>query len=254
MNPERSINEETLAVLCDGARLSGGACIPGEAVGTVVLLHGIPSVNPPDPGDAGYPGLARDFAARGWTAVWADMRAVRKSPGYFSIEGWVRDVRAIVDAARALGDAATGPLAIVGSSAGGAVAVEAVARGAPVDALVLLAAPAAWVSFADAPKAGLKRVTKEAGMAVHPEVVRDPTAWAAEFDGVAPERSIKSVRVPIFVVHGTADDVVPVDHGRRIAEASGRADLHILEGAGHQLRREPGIVDLVDEWLRRRLS
>jgi pimeloyl-ACP methyl ester carboxylesterase len=186
-------------------------------------------------------------------AVWADLRAVRKSPGYFSIGGWVRDVRAIVDAARTLGDGAHGPLTVVGSSAGGAVAVEAVARGAPVDALVLLGTPAAWVSFAAEPSAGLLRVTEEAGMAVHPDVLRDPTAWAAEFDDVTPERSIKSVRVPVLVAHGSDDDVVPVDHARRIAEASGRAEVRILDGAGHQLRREPGIVDLVDEWLRTRL-
>jgi alpha-beta hydrolase superfamily lysophospholipase len=224
-----------------------------EVLGTVVLLHGIPSVNPPDPDDTGYPGFAQDFARKGWAAVWADLRAVRKSPGYFSIEGWVRDVRAIVDAARALGDGPRGPLAVVGSSAGGAVAVEAVARGAPVDALVLLGTPAAWVSFAAEPAAGLLRVTEEAGMAVHPDVLRDPKAWAAEFDSVTPERSIKSLRVPVLVAHGTDDDVVPVDHARRIAEASGRAEVRILEGAGHQLRREPGIADLVDEWLRTRL-
>lgn len=253
MANEPAVSEQPLAVLCDGGRLAGGACIPSDPMGTVVLLHGLPSVNPPDPDDSGYPGFARSFAEKGWAAVWADMRAVRRSPGYFSIEGWVRDARAIVDAARALRDVPPAPLALIGSSAGGSVSVEAVARGAPVDALVLLAAPAAWVSFEAVPAAGLRRITEEAGMAVHPDVVADPAAWAAEFDSVTPERTIKSVRVPVLVVHGTADDVVPVDHARRIGDASGRADVRILEGVGHQLRREPGMVDLVDEWLRRRL-
>jgi alpha-beta hydrolase superfamily lysophospholipase len=144
MTNEPPVSEQSLGVLCDGGRLAGGACIPSDAVGTVVLLHGLPSVNPPDPDDTGYAGFARAFAAKGWAAVWADMRAVRDSPGYFSIEGWVRDARAIVDAARALRDVPPGPVALIGSSAGGAVSVEAVARGARVDALVLLAAPAAW--------------------------------------------------------------------------------------------------------------
>lgn len=253
MGVEDQLSEQPLAVLCDGTRLSGGACVPENAAGTVVLLHGIPSVNPPEPGDTGYQGLAREFARRGWTAVWADMRAVRKSAGYFSIEGWVRDARAIVDAARALPGADGARLALVGSSAGGAVSVEATARGAPVDALVLLASPAAWVSFAAAPRQAVRRIAKEAGMALHADVLGDPTAWAAEFDGVTPERSIKSIRVPTLVVHGTADDVVPVDHARRIGDASGRADVEIIEGAGHQLRRDPAVVELVDEWLRKRL-
>ena len=252
MATEPELHEQPLAVVCDGIRLAGGASVPEHPIGTVVLLHGIPSVNPPDPDDTGYPGLAREFARRGWASVWADMRAVRKSGGYFSIEGWVRDVRAIVDAARAL-PGANGPLALVGSSAGGAVSVEATARGAPVDALVLLASPAAWLSFAADPKAGVRRVTEDAGMALDPDVLADPVAWAAEFDVVTPERSIKSVRVPTLVVHGPDDDVVPVDHARRIGDASNRAEVRIVSGAGHQLRREPAVVDVVDDWLRRTL-
>ena len=91
-------------------------------------------------------------------------------------------------------------------------------------------------------------------MALSPEVLADPSQWLAEFLTVTPERTIASVRVPTLVVHGTNDDVVPVDHAQRIADAAGAVDLRILEGAGHQLRREPGTVELVDEWLRRVLA
>src|ERR687896_1085645 len=94
--------EWPLEVSSDDLRLAAGACVPDEPVGLIVLLHGIPSVNPPDPGDEGYPGLARRFASSKWLAVWADMRARGRSPGHFSIEGWVRDARAIVEQARAL--------------------------------------------------------------------------------------------------------------------------------------------------------
>lgn len=243
-----------LAVVCDGNRLAGGAWVPEGAFGTVVLLHGIPSIAPPAPDDTGYRGFGHAFAERGWTAAWADMRAVRDSPGYFSIEGWVRDARAIVDAARALPGAAERPLALVGSSAGGAVSVEAVARGAPVDALVLLASPATWVSFASGAGSGVRRITDDAGMTLAPEVLADPSSWLAEFATVVPEKTIASVGVPTLVVHGTNDDVVPVDHARRIADGARSADLRIVEGAGHQLRREPGTVELVDDWLRRVLG
>lgn len=248
------VKEKALLVTCDGLRLSCGSAIPDEARGVVVLLHGIPSTSPSDSADAGYPGLARDLAARGWAAVWADMRAVRESEGFFSIEGWVRDAESVVAAAYSLPIAAELPLALIGSSAGGAVAAEAVRRGAPADALALLAAPASWISFADDPDRGLKRITEEAGMAVSPEVVDDPVAWALEFEGVTTESSIKDVRIPTLIVHGTADDVVPVDHARRISVKAPQAEVHLLAGAGHQLRRDPAAMSVVFDWLDRTLG
>ena len=247
--------ERALPVTCDGYRLSCGSALPESAKGIVVLLHGIPSISPKDPDDLGYPGLARDFAADGWASVWADLRAVRESEGFFSIEGWVRDAESVVAAACSLPEAAKLPLAIVGSSAGGAVATEAVRRGAPVDALALLAAPASWLSFVgDDPGQGVKRITEEAGMRLAPEVIDDPVAWALEFEGVTTESSIKGVEVPVLIVHGTADDVVPVDHATRIAERASNAQLELIEGGGHQLRRDKRATDAVLAWLHKTLT
>jgi pimeloyl-ACP methyl ester carboxylesterase len=248
------VHERSLAVLCDGLRLSCGAYVPEEPKAIVVALHGIPSVAPPDPDDEGYPGLARRFAAEGWLAVWADMRATRGSPGYFSIEGWVRDVRAVIDAARAIEGAAGLRVGVVASSAGGAVSVEATKRGAPVDALVLLAAPASWISFAGDTDEAVRRITEEAGMDLADEVLDDPSGWANEFETVVAEKSIVSLQVPVMIVHGTADDVVPVDHAYRLADRARRGELFVIEGAPHQLRREPGVVELVLDWLARRLA
>lgn len=240
-----------LSIVCDGLRLAGGAFVPPEPRGIVVLLHGIPSSAPPDPDDEGYPGLARQFSDRGWAAAWAEMRGVRSSQGHFSIEGWVRDARAIVDAARTLEGAQGLSLALVGSSAGGCVSVEATKRGAPVDALALLAAPAAWVSFAGDPASAVRRITEEAGMPLAKETLADPTAWAAEFETVVTESSIVDVKVPTLVVHGTADDVVPVDHATRISDRARKVELKIIEGAEHQLRRDERAIAAVLDWLDR---
>ena len=237
-----------LEAVSDGLRLDAGIEVPDGARGTAVLLHGIPSVAPPAPDDLGYPGLAARFALEGWAAAWGDMRAVRKSPGYFSIEGWVKDALAIVDSARAA-SGVDGPVVLLGSSAGGAVSTEAVRRGAPVDALVLLAAPAEWLSFADDPAMGVLRIQAGAGMELAPETIEDPAQWAVEFDDVTTEISVAGVRVPVLVVHGTADDVVPVEHAPRIAAAAPGAQLEIVEGAGHQLRRNERAVALVLRWL-----
>lgn len=248
------MDEISLPVICDGVRLAAGGYLPDEPRGSVLLLHGIPSVTPPDADDEGYPGLARRFAEEGWAAAWVDMRGVRASKGFFSIEGWVRDAGAVVDAMRGTEGFSGLPLALVGSSAGGAVACELVARGAPADALVMLAAPATWVSFAVDAGAAVTRITQDAGMSVSPDVQADPTVWADEFTSVSTERAISKVRVPTLIVHGTADDVVPVDHAELLGERAPRADVRVLQGAGHQLRRDEEAMELVFGWLTRKLG
>ena len=241
-----TVEERIVEVRSDDIDLFCRAIVPSDHRGVVVLLHGIPSIAPPEPGDLGYAGMARSFADRGWASVWTDMRAVRESGGFFSIEGWVRDATAVVNAATELSD---GFLALIGSSAGGSVSAEVTRRGAPVDALGLLAAPAAWLSFASDPAIGLKRITEEAGMAVDPDVLVDPTAWAAEFDSVTTMDAVADVHVPILIAHGTADDVVPVDHARYIADRKPDARVEIIEGAGHQLRRDERALRIVFDWL-----
>ena len=245
---------ETFEVVSDGHRLNAGLVVPDKPKGLAVLLHGIPSINPPEPGDTGYPGLAERFAGQGWAALWVDMRAVRGSEGYFSIEGWVRDLKATLEAARR--DARLEGLrtVIVGSSAGGAVATNAVRHGAPVEGLALLAAPASWVSFAGEPREGLRRIVEEAGMEVAPEVHADPQAWADEFSAVTTVTAISDVRIPILIVHGTSDSVVPVGHANVLAEAAPSAELRVIEGAEHQLRKEPEAIDAVLEWMGRTLA
>lgn len=246
--------ERPLAIVCDGVRLAGGIVVPDEPRGSCVLLHGIPSILPPELGDTGYPGLATRFAAEGWAAAWVDMRAVRSSKGSFSIEGWVRDARTTIDAVRSTEGTHGLPVALIGSSAGGAVACEIAARGAPIDALAMLAAPASWSWFAADPVAGAQRIAQDSGMVLSEEVLGDPTAWAAEFDAVSPERSIAKVKVPTLIIHGTADDVVPVHHAELLRERAPRAEVRIIEGASHHLRTDETALETLFDWLDRTLA
>jgi len=55
--------------------------------------------------------------------------------------------------------------------------------------------------------------------------------------------------LPVLVVHGTADPVFPVEHGRALAAAIPGARLLELEGMGHQLPPEPTWDRFVDALL-----
>lgn len=248
-----TVTETRFPVTSDDLELSAGLALPDEPRGGVLLLHGIPSVSPPTPDDTGYAGLARRFAGEGWATVWLSMRGAKDSPGYFSIDGWVRDAVAAIANLRAADFMDGLPLVVVGSSAGGVVATEATRRGAPVDVLVLLAAPATWVTFAADGSAAVARIEQESGMAVAPSVVAEPAEWADEFERITTESAIGELEVPILIVHGTDDDVVPVEHAARLGEAAPDAKVVLLDRGLHQLRRDDRALNEVLLWLNRTL-
>ena len=59
------------------------------------------------------------------------------------------------------------------------------------------------------------------------------------------------IDVPVLIVHGDRDTVIPVAHGRRLASlaSSGRVTLVVLEGAGHNDLADHGAMDRVVAWL-----
>ena len=62
-----------------------------------------------------------------------------------------------------------------------------------------------------------------------------------------------AVRAPVLIVHGEADPLVPVENGRRTAEAIPGASLLVLAQMGHDLPRAlwPEIVDAITETARK---
>jgi len=52
--------------------------------------------------------------------------------------------------------------------------------------------------------------------------------------------ALASVTVPTLVIHGTADSLVPVEHGKDTADAIPGAQLLLIEGMGHDLPHTQG--------------
>jgi pimeloyl-ACP methyl ester carboxylesterase len=52
-----------------------------------------------------------------------------------------------------------------------------------------------------------------------------------------PQRALSSISAPTLVIHGTADPLFPLPHGRELAGAIPAARLLVLGGAGHGIER-----------------
>lgn len=117
---------------------------------------------------------------------------------------------------------------VIGHSVGAGAAILAAARNPGIDAVVAVSGFAdIWEVMRDGTSIG--RLP-----APGPRAIR----WAMErvlgrpLDEIAPERVAASLQCRVLVVHGERDEIIPVDHGRRVAGAA-EADLIVIPGAGH---------------------
>lgn len=190
----------------DGLELCFWAAEPLPAWPTLVLFHGRAG------NAADRAPLLAPFAEAGYGVVLAEYRGYGGNPGAPSEAGFLLDARAHLDwVAAAWGEASP---VVCGESIGSGVAV-AVAAERPVRALVL---DAPYTSVADL-AAAMYRWLPARRLLRH------------QFDSLS---RMPTVRAPILVLHGDADDMIPPEHGRRVAAAAGGpAEFVLLPGAGH---------------------
>lgn len=137
---------------------------------------------------------------------------------------------------------------VVGHSMGGAAAVLAAARGAPVHGVVTVAAPAdvLEVTADHLSDRGLPGALMVA--ALRPfwrRRVGEP------FHHLVPERKMGAIRHPVMVIHPEMDRRVGVAHALRLAGAAG-TKAHIIGGAGHtDVLAHPETVGWVLDFLER---
>lgn len=173
-----------------------------------------------------------------------DLRSHGKSQakeyGGLSLSRWAADLAAVLDACHV-----TVPVVLIGHSLGGVVALEfALTYPTRVAGLVLLATSsrvspagtAAWTARADAMQAR--------GDASSAAAIRALSSY--NFDG-----RLTEVDVPVLVVHGDADPLVPWRAAPAMAQRLPRANLAIVPGADHDVLRSTVARDVLVWWLQR---
>lgn len=194
--------------------------LPAEADeqrGRVLLVHGWNAAS------SDWALVARKLAARGMQVFVADM------PGHGAARGRTSSLPRFVRALEAI-DREHGPFDVwVGHSMGANAALTAMARGARVGRLVLVAAlvrpQRALRGFA----AGFG-LTPAATQAYLRSIER---AEAMPLDEVDAERNAARVATPTLLIHDVRDKVIPFADAQALAAALPAASLMRTEGHGH---------------------
>ncbi|MCU1426488.1 MAG: Alpha/beta hydrolase family [Actinomycetia bacterium] len=229
------------------ARPPGVARVPG-----LLLLAGFPR----GPGGAANVGntyrslvdrIARDA---GWAALTFTFRGTGTSEGDFSIEGWLADVRAALNALLARNDVSGVWLA--GFRLGGTLAVVSAADDDRVRGIATFASPATLKTWVREP-AWFLQYAHDTGVLPTEGYPPDPQAWTHAISALDPLAAAARIPPrPWLLVHGSADDVVPVSNARELAAAADeQVELRIVQNGPHRLRHDPRAIALLLGWLDR---
>jgi len=240
----------------DGLNLVGELHIPsGDKVHPgLCICHGIPAVRP-DPTDRGYTLLAQRFCHAGFTTLIFNFRGAGKSEGNLDILGWSRDLKAALDFLYSLKEVDKTRFCLLGFSGGAAVSVYAAAHDSRVSLLVTCACPADFRSLSQGETAidNIQRF-RQIGVIRDNDFPPSIEEWERGFETISPIRWIHKISpCPLLLVHGDADEVIPLDHAYKLyRKAKEPKELKIIPGGKHKMRLEEAAMAFVMDWLKAR--
>jgi acylglycerol lipase len=248
----------------------------GEPRAVVVLAHGASEHG------GRYAWTGEQLNARGYAVYAIDHRGHGKSAGGRAVidrmGNAVEDLHTLVE--RAGGAHPGRPLVLLGHSMGGCVALAYTEEHEDaLDALVLsgplavleAASPAqrivGRVLSAVAPSLGVVAIDSTA-VSRDPQVVTDYDDDPLNYHGKLPARTVAELskaiegfpeavtrfKLPLLVMHGTADRLVPIAGGEMVAERAGSEDKTFkrYDGLFHEILNEPErqqVVNDMADWL-----
>jgi pimeloyl-ACP methyl ester carboxylesterase len=230
-------------------RMSNSSARP--VVGHVlVLVHGLPRLAGMGRQAAGLlPELAEHVSNEsGWLVATGTLSGVGGSTGTFSATKWREDLATILDRV-AQGEPR---VSLAGFGFGGALALAAAASDGRVRGVATFAAPAHLAAWCASPEE-IHRAVQVSGVVGNERDLLAPEALYQDILDINPMEAIAALPPRrLLIGHGTDDvEVPPSDARDLVAAADGRAELRLIQGAGHQLRADPRMVATLLGWLDR---
>ena len=221
----------------NGVTLKGWRCASSAAThrGTVIYLHGIAD----NRGSA--TGIIDRFTRQGFDVIAYDSRAHGESEGEACTYGVFekRDLGKVVDTVSG------GPVVLIGTSLGAAVALQEAAEDPRITAVV------AAETFSD-----LRTVARERApfFFTQPAIERSfrlAEEWAKfDVDAASPVAVANRISAPVLLIHGAADTETPPSHSERVfAALRGPKRLILVPGAGHNASLRTDVWTEIDRWI-----
>jgi pimeloyl-ACP methyl ester carboxylesterase len=230
------LNCEAVTYQGSGVNLEGWCCeAVGRRRGTLVYLHGFADSR------GGGAGIMESFRERGFDVVAYDSRAHGESGGEAVTYGYFEkeDLRRVLDTLR------PGPVVLLGSSLGAAVALQLAAEDRRVSAVV------AAETFSDLRTIVTERAPFFCPAGIVSRAIEHAGAEAGfPVDAASPIEAARRITCPVLMIHGEADRDTGPDHTKRVFEAlTGPKRLILVAGAGHSQSLQGDTWREVEDWI-----
>lgn len=196
--------------------------------------------------------LAEALSKRGWPCLRISFSGNGKSGGRFEDSTITKECGDLRDVLASVPDFVR--IIYIGHSMGAAVGVLVAANNLNIRALASLAGMVHTKAFFEREfgdvKPGEGLMWDEPGCPLSETFAKDMRDIGSVLDAA------KRVPQPWLIVHGTADDVVPIQDGRDAKEASRNGSEWVeIEGAGHSFDgRHDEVSQIVGDWIDRVLN
>jgi hypothetical protein len=207
----------------------------GPARGTIIYLHGVSECR-----IVGLP-LAKLLHDLGFHVFLYDSRCHGDSGGKYCTYGFYEkhDARAVIAYLKGRKDFTAGPIGIFGTSMGAAVALQVAAIDERVVAVVAESGFATLRTVFDDYQ---RRIIKLPWHYLRNIVIKRSEHLAHfKANAVSPLEAVKEIHIPIFIMHGTADDRIDCRYSEAVyAAAKEPKELWLIPGARHDNMAEVG--------------
>lgn len=221
--PDPPAWESLVATSADGVPLHAAWRSAGESSrGTVVLIHGIGEIG------AALRERGETVGPLGWDVLRPDSRGFGASGAALVTHGGreAGDIRAWLD----ILPRSSGPIVLWGRSMGAAIALRVAASDPRVAALIL---EAPYADLRESVAVGLRR-RRLPGLLARPIVWRAGRLAGIPIARPSPIELAPSIRVPVLLIHGHDDAVVPLAEAHRLAAAFPNSSTYVeVPGARH---------------------
>lgn len=201
--------------------------------------------------------ISRALAQRGIAVLRFDFTGLGSSEGQFKDTTFSTNVADIISAAQFLEDQGMPPHLLVGHSLGGAAALAAAAHIPSVQTVASIGTPSDPAHVSHAFRNHLTQLAQGETVTIQvgPQALKISPAFWSDIQTFSLLQTVPTLNAAIMVFHAPSDDVVCVEHARKLYEAARHPKSFVsLDRADHLLRDPQDalfIAEILGPWAKR---